>query len=133
MSAMHFVDKGVSQCCLNVFLLDPDCQVIDVNVFMGTSGENKEMVCHKDECELIMKPGGRYEKLGSTETALQDPLIKNLIGTSEYSIANRDLEWLKAQLATWWLVRPEEEEDSEEDSEGDSEEETDRQTDWEEA
>lgn len=130
-SAMNFVDNSVSQCCLNVFLLDPDCQVIDVNVFMGTSGENKGMICHKDECELIMKPGGRYEKLGSTENALQDPLIKNLIGTNEYSIANRDLEWLKAQLATWWLVRPQEEE--EEDSEEDSEEETDRQTDGEEA
>jgi len=128
-SAMNFVDPDVSQCCLNVFLLDPDCQVIDVNVFMGTSGENKGMVCHKDECELIMKPGGRYEKLGSTEKALQDPSIENLIRTRDYMIADNELRWLQAQQATWWLVRPEEEEESEEESE----EETDRQTDGEEA
>lgn len=105
-TAAGFVDGEIADCCLNVFLLDPACHVIDVNAFMGTAGANKNLTCYEDECELIIHPGSIYEKLGSTDQALQNQSIAQLIRTKDYRITEHEMAILRAQDATWWLVRP---------------------------
>lgn len=105
-SAMEFVKTGISYCCLNVFLVDPGCRVIDVNAFMGISEEGPQLVCYKGECEVIMEPGCRYEKLGSTDQALQNTLISDMMGTDDYKIRANELQTLRARKSTWWRVMP---------------------------
>ena len=118
--AMKFVKREVASCCLNVFLLDPGCPVIDVNAFMG-----KKMSCYDYECEVILQNGLIYDKMpGNTQQVLADNSIAKLIATEEYRIPDSVLETLKENGATWWLVKPRHEE---KESDGTSDE-TDVQT-----
>ena len=103
-SAAHFVKTEISNCCLNVFLVDSGCRVIDVNAFMGISAESRQLVCYKDECEVILEPGCRYEKIGSTDDARQLPFIRRMMGSDDYKISANDLETLRARKSTWWRV-----------------------------
>lgn len=104
-TAMRFIEDEF-ECCLNVFLLDPECSVLDVNAFMGTAKDNKNLICFEDECELIIEPGQRYYKIGSTSQALEDSDIARLIATTDYKITDQEMGTLGAQNATWWMVRP---------------------------
>lgn len=104
-TAVGFIENEFD-CCLNVFLLDPNCSVIDVNAFMGTADANKNLICFEDECELIIEPGHRYYKIGSTSEALQDSDIARLVGTRDYKITDQEMATLNAQNAIWWMIRP---------------------------
>lgn len=105
-TAAKFVDGEVSTCCLNVFLMDPDCFVLDVNAFMGTAEANKPLICFEDECELIIHPGHSYYKIGSTRQAQEDLHISRLLTSAFYKIPDYQMRTLEAQEATWWIVRP---------------------------
>ena len=84
--AMEFTNRKQDD-ALHILVIHKNVQVLDIHTFLG-SEQNPDLVCFKDECELLIKPNMKYEQMTEEKALL---LYGEYTSEPQYKIS-RDAE-----------------------------------------
>ena len=82
----------------HVFLVTDTTPIIDIATFQGSL--NPELVCYKNECETMLKPGCEFLRLTLEEVievAVEDP---------EFRVSGKVVTIMRMMDARIWRVKP---------------------------